>query len=580
MKMLVAMTRRLTGLNATIVRFPITFLLLIVLAVMQCMTIESGHEYGSVIVTLIFAALAFSAAQVSVERYAHSWRTCILPMAGAALLTFLNFLLIRHDPAFSTIVITRTSIVVFGLFIAFAWLPSLRGGSSYYANFMILFKSVFISLFFSTILYGGILLILVAVDTLLVQIGSRPYSYTGVILWTVGAPTLFLSLLPVFRENSAEIERAAKVPKFLDVLISYVMIPVAAIYSLVLLIYMIKTMVLSDWNENLLEPLILSYCIAVLMIYILSNSLLNRFTVLFRNLAPKLLIPVALFQFVSTLIIVLNQGMTHTRYLVLLFCLYAAVSGVLLSISSLKNKGYIAVLAIVCSVIAVTPPIDAFTVSRISQTSQLYTVLDHNQMIRNQQIHSNPNIDRKDQEAIARSINYLDQIGALQRLSYLPKNFDFSTDFEKTFGFSPYAKSDYQSYDIGTNHAVGITGYDHLASLSISKSGRKSDFSISRMSVGGSTYQVSFDPNAKYGAIQITDSKERVILSAPLAPMINHVEKSKKIEGTDTVAVDQMSFEKENDKAKIKVVFQNLTIEGASANTSFDATIYVLITIK
>lgn len=578
MKLLAALVRRLTGLTTTIVRFPITFLLLVVLAVMQCMTLESGHEYGNVVVTLIFAALVFSAAQVYAERYAHSWRTRLLPMMGAALLTILYFLFIHHEPAFSTIVMTRTSIAIFGLFIALAWLPSLSGGSSFYANFMILFKSIFVSLFFSTIIYGGIMLILVAVDTLLVQIGSRPYSYTGIILWTVWAPTLFLSLIPVFRENSAEIERARKVPKFLDVLISYVMIPTAAIYSLVLFIYMIKTIMLSDWNENLLEPLILSYCIAVLMIYILSNRLLNRFAVLFCQVAPKLLIPVALFQFVSTLLIVLNQGMTHTRYLVLIFCLYAAVSGVHLSIASLKNKGSIAILAMICSVIAVTPPIDAFTMSRISQTAQLHTVLERNQMIRHQRIQPNPRINRKDQEMIARSISYLKRIDALQRLSYLPKSFDVSTDFEKTFGFPPYAMSDYQSYDIGTNHAVSITGYDHLASLSISKSSEKSDFSISKMSKDGAVYHVSFDPTGKYGAIQITDSKERVILSAPLAPMIHHVEKSKKIVGTDTVAVDQMSFEKENDKAKIKVVFQNLTLEGTL--DSFNAMIYILTSLK
>jgi hypothetical protein len=580
MKMLATLTRRLTGMNTTIMRFPITLLLLVVLAVVQCVTIESGHEYGNVVVTLIFAALAFNTAQVYAERYVHSWRARVLPMAGAALLTLLYFILIRHDPVFSTIVMTRTSIVIFGLFIAFAWLPSLRGGSSFYTNFMILFKSIFSSLFFSTIIYGGIMLILVAVDTLLVQIGLRPYSYTSIILWTVWAPTLFLSLIPVFRENSVEIERAAKVPKFLEVLISYVMIPVAAIYSLVLLIYMIKTVMLRDWNENLLEPLILSYCIAVLMIYILSNRLMNRFAVLFRRVAPKLLIPVALFQFMSTLLIVVNQGITHTRYLVLLFCLYVAVCGIILNISSLKNKGYIAIFAMVCSVIAVTPPIDAFTISRASQTAQLQTVLERNQMINKHQIHPSPSINRKDQETIARSISYLDQIDALQRLTYLPKTFDISSDFEKTFGFSPYAKSDYQSYDIGMNQTMTISGYDYLTSLSISKSGAKSHFSISRISEDGATYQVSFDPSGKYGAIQITDLKKRMILSAPLAPMIDHVARSKKNAGSDTVAIDQMSFEKESDKAKLEVVFQNLTIEGSSEDSTFNAVVYVLSSIK
>jgi hypothetical protein len=91
---------------------------------------------------------------------------------------------------------------------------------------------------------------------------------------------------------------------------------------------------------------------------------------------------------------------------------------------------------------------------------------------------------------------------------------------------------------------------------------------------------VSFDPSGKYGAIQITDLKKRMILSAPLAPMIDHVARSKKNAGSDTVAIDQMSFEKESDKAKLEVVFQNLTIEGSSEDSTFNAVVYVLSSIK
>ena len=52
-------------------------------------------------------------------------------------------------------------------------------------------------------------------------------------------------------------------------LLSYVLVPLASVYPLVLVIYMLKTIVLGTWTDNLLEPLLLSYLIGLILIYIL-----------------------------------------------------------------------------------------------------------------------------------------------------------------------------------------------------------------------------------------------------------------------------------------------------------------------
>ena len=159
---------------------------------------------------------------------------------------------------------------------------------------------------------------------------------------------------------------------------------------------MIKSIGGEFWTDNLLEPMLVSYAITVILVYILASEIENKFTWFFRKIFPKVLVPIVLFQITSSTLSLADTGVTHTRYYVILFGLFAAISGILLSILPVRKNGVIAALLIVFATISIVPPVDAFTISRNSQTDALKDVLEQNNMLEDNKIKPNKSITEKD----------------------------------------------------------------------------------------------------------------------------------------------------------------------------------------
>ena len=181
--------------------------------------------------------------------------------------------------------------------------------------------------------------------------------------------------------------RAAKCPKFFEILISYIIIPLITVFTIILLVYIIKNIGGEFWSDNLLEPMIVSYSISVIVVYLLASELENKFTVLFRKILPKVLVPIVVFQIISSLLSLSETGITHTRYYVILYGLFAAVSGILLSFLPVRKNGSVAALLIIFSIFSIVPPVDAFSISKSSQINLVEKVLLENKMLRKIRLH-------------------------------------------------------------------------------------------------------------------------------------------------------------------------------------------------
>ena len=171
-------------------------------------------------------------------------------------------------------------------------------------------------------------------------------------------------------------------------------------FTLILVVYIIKNIGGKFWTDNLLEPMLVSYAITVILVYILASEIENKFTVFFRRVFPKVLVPIVLFQITSSILSLADTGVTHTRYYVILFGVFAAIAGILLSFLPVRKNGIIAAMLIIFSVVSIVPPVDAFTISRTSQTNTLKNVLVKNNMLVNNKIKPNGSISDKDKKTI------------------------------------------------------------------------------------------------------------------------------------------------------------------------------------
>ena len=405
---------KLRGLNNAIVRFPLTFLFLLAVAIVNIISIENEKlDYSNYLFTFVIGTFLSAVLQVVYERFFTKPSTRLLLMGAAILLSVGYYLIIMDAPVFDRETSIRTVVTNFALLFAFIWVPTIKSKISFNQSFMITFKSFFNTVFFFGIIYAGLSLIILAIDQLLFTVNSTTYPHAANIVFVLFAPMYFLSLIPRFpgvanqeqvQLQDETIQKAAHAPKFLEVLISYIIIPLLAVFTLILLIYIVQNIGGDFWIDNLLEPMLVSYAITVILVYILASEINNRFTELFRKIFPKILIPIVIFQIIASILKMSDMGITHTRYFVIIFGIFAAIVGILLSFLPVRKNGIIALLLIVFSAISIVPPVDAFTTSRNSQIETLKNVLTKNNMLENNQIKANASISDQDKEIVTKTV--------------------------------------------------------------------------------------------------------------------------------------------------------------------------------
>ncbi len=461
-------------------RFPFTVAFLLAIATMIAIEIGSDRDLLSFILAGVVGAVSCAAGQMAYERFFSGLPARIALMVPGCVLAVVHYLLIWQLPEYSPEIGVRTAVLVFALFIAFIWLPVIKSKVSFNESFMVSFKYIFEAVFFAAVIMGGCSAIIAAIDQLIIPVDENLYAHTANIVFVLFAPIFFLSLIPVYpgkkdqqieatavAANEELIVQKAYVPKFLEVLLSYIVIPLASVFTVILLAYILLNIRSDFWTDNLLEPMLISYSVTVIMVTILVSRFENKFALWFRRIFPKVLIPIVLFQLASSLLVLRDTGITFDRYYVLLYGIFALCSGIALSFLSVRKNGIIAVLLIFFSTISLIPPIDAFTVSRNNQIQLLESTLIQNEMLVDNEILPKDSISDADKAKITSSIHYLSDTRNLDRLSWLPTDFDVYTDFYSTFGFQEYDIPDkiYRSIDLylPTGASIPITGYDYIA---------------------------------------------------------------------------------------------------------------------
>ncbi|MGI6085946.1 MAG: DUF4153 domain-containing protein [Acetivibrionales bacterium] len=587
----------LRGLTNAIARFPLTSVFLIGAAVVNAIDIEGNGDYSKYLLTLIVGAILGAVAQVVFERFYQGNYQRIGLNGGAALLTVCYYLTIMPLPELSIEASLRTWVALFAFLIAFIWVPAVKNRTSFNESFMVAFKAFFISLFFAVIIFAGTGIIMAATNELLFEVHSEAYSHAANIIFILFAPIYFLSLIPVYYgkadENLAEesleskedqINKMSNCPKYLEILISYIIIPLTAVFTLILAVYIAINIGGDFWRDNLLEPMIISYSITVIIIYILASRLENRFARMFRQIFPKVLVPIVIFQTVASILKIGDTGMTYTRYYAIIFGIFAIASGILFSILPVRKNGIVAAILIAISVISIVPPVDAFTVSRINQTEVLRDTLIKNNMLDNDQIKPNPDISTEDRDKIVQALEYLNRMDYIGKIPFLPSGFNYYSDFEKVFGFSMYGPqgglTKFAYLRLEDKALLDIAGYDALSETAviISRNNGENEV-IGTISKAGKDFTLKKTNSDEDCIISLVDENNREALNFSTRKIFEKFE-----DGSnglkEIISLEEATFSEENDNAVITVIIKSLNLEISAERSYYAADIFILVKIK
>ena len=275
--------------------------------------------------------------------------------------------------------------------------------------------------------------------------------------------------------------------------------------------------------------------------------------------------------------------MTHTRYYVILFGVFAAVAGILLSFLPVRKNGVIAAMLIVFAVVSIVPPVDAFTISRSSQTETLKNVLLQNKMLENNTIMPNASISDKDKQTITNAINYLSMMEYIDRIEWLPVDFNSYNydDFYDTFGFNPYEKPGNINQSIYLNleeqTPIEITGYDTFVSSYVDEPFNE-DMKIGDFEKSGKNYTLIKSATKDQVHIKLIGENSEELISFKTKEIFDKFSEYNSTKGL--ITTEEATFTKENEQAKMTIVVQNITIEKSSNRPYNGAAVYIFVKIK
>lgn len=581
----------------SVIRFPVTVAFLVAAAVLTAISISNNdNDLTKYILTCAVGAVSCAASQSAYERFFAGvvWRIAMIALG--IIVTFLFYLSIRTLSQNSAEILIRSAVTGFALFIVFIWVGVIKSRYDFSESFMAAFKALFQSVFFSGILFLGCIAIIAAIDRLITPVNSDAYSHTANIVFIIVAPLMLLSLIPVYPgkadlETGKEIEEKQRVlidkrtgsPKFLEVLLSYIVIPLASVFTVILLVYILLNISGQFWTNNLLEPMLVAYTIVVIVVTILVGNLENRFAVLFQKIFPKVLIPIALFQIIASVLILLDTGVTYGRYYVILYGVLAVFSGVVLSVRPVRKSGVIAMLLIILSAISLIPPVDAFTVSRSSQIMTMESVLIENGMLQNDIVTPNGSISEKDKTRIITAVQYLSETDNLGAVKWLPARFNGYDDtaFFSTFGFHMYTPEppgyQYVNVYIDRSDMIPITGYDIFAQVSIPSFDMANGTNYT-FSLNGKTYMLSTEDASNKDIILVKEETGQELGRFDTGDIFSRyaaypTDKNK-------LTLDEATFTVENDRVELKIIVLNAGFTKTPVVQDQNAQLYVFIKMK
>lgn len=572
-------------LSRAIARFPLTVLCLTGITAVSCYVIFLRSTPPLILeklaLTFLVAAVLSMAAQFAVENASRLGALRAAAHIVSVALAVGFFALLWPAPRIGSEIGVRSAVAVFALICAILWLPSVNGRTDFNRVALTHFKAVFTSALYAAVLSGGIAAILGTVDILLFQVDSVVYRYMLSVVWILFAGICDLSLLPEFgrEEDARREERAGKYPRFLEILISYIAIPLMGAYTAVLTAYFVKILVTRKWPAGQLGPMILAYSAVGLILLVLASLAQNRLAVWYRRLFPRALIPIVILQMVSVGIRLRAYGVTESRYYLALFGVFSLIIGVVLSVRPLTGNRLIALLAAGFAITSIIPPVDAFSVSRHSQISRLERILQSEGMLSGGVLTPKSSASEETKRETTSILSYLEGRDALDQLSWLPQNFELYEDMETTFGFA----SAYSGYDPNTRYnqffiepsvPLPISGYDISANLS---SGRyDSDDQPISFTVRDIAYRMSVsrvsDRDARV-SVQTSDGTELIgtDLYDFTRALIDAASDSK-----SGLPAEQLTLDTEQNGYRLRVIFQSINVDSGSSGIGVDYSMTVL----
>lgn len=379
--------------------------------------------------------------------------------------------------------------LIAALVVASSFIAKFNYHEDYVAYVAKILRAFIISNIYSFIVFVGMSSIVFAINSLFnFNFGSIIYVRLGIISFILFNVITFFQDFPKVRDSFTDY----KYPKAFKILLVYIITPLVIIYTLILLMYFIKILMLWQIPNNLIVNLVIWFAsFAVIYLFFLSRvdsiGFINKFKIIF----PISLFPLLAMMFFAIYLRIREYGLTENRYIVIAAGLWVFLS--LIYYIFYRDNSNITIPIFLAVIILITGigPASAIRLSTRSQNARFEKLLNENNMIAGEDIRSDVKLDSFVKNQIIDIVSYMDKRDRLEELKYLPKEFKLTEEsFTRVFGFSNRVEdTSYRGYsytdgivdegELGFN--LDIEGYKNIIFVySLDKEAKSGDYKFEK----------------------------------------------------------------------------------------------------
>lgn len=319
---------------------------------------------------------------------------------------------------------------------------------------------IIISGVFAQVLMMGLSLAALALNQLFkIKIEDEVYQNLAVICYGLFMPLFFLANIPAGEDK---FKTELRNEKFIKILGLYIVMPVLAVYTIILYVYFIQIIVNwelpNGWVSWLVTVLALAGFITLMLQYA-QRTENNKITVFFARYFPLILLPLLVLMSVGIFRRISDYGLTINRAYVLVFNFWLYGISIYLLITQSKYLKYIIYSFVIIAVFVSVGPWSVYAVTKhslLNETRDLLTGIQYldNGKMKDIETLKSLNISDKQAEKLEEKVSYLAlnygnsvlQDFFVQKIDTLRysevyklmnlKNIVLADEYEKSFGFS------------------------------------------------------------------------------------------------------------------------------------------------
>lgn len=562
--------------------------------------VKDPHEFLYKITSLAILGISlFTAIVITVERWKPDARTLLMSQLAGLLFLATYFFLLPKDlfnaPEKHVI---RLSLFFAGTHLLVSVAPFIMKGeiNGFWQYNKTLFLRFLTAVLYANVLFVGLAVALLSIDALLgVEIEGIRYAQLWVLVFIIFNTWFFLAGVP---DNLDALDQNTGYPAGLKFFAQYVLIPLVSIYLIILYLYAGKIILNWSWPDGWVANLILGFSILGIFSLLLLHPIRNRSESIWIQRFSRgyylVLLPLVLMLLLAIWRRVSEYGFTENRYFVLIAGVWLGGMALYFIFSEKKNIKVIpASLAAIVFLISFGPW-GAISVSESSQIQRLESTLtDHNILADGKISTAEQSVPSEDVKEISAGVRYLANVHGLDEIQpWFKQNLDNLADTSASE--NQLARSVVEIMGLEYINAwEGVSpDYRYFSSASgpvrlddsrwlISNQRFDPKRDTSLVNIGSRTFIFRFQPDSMLFSIRKKE-QESPLITINLSVKTNNLVKEFTIQQShDTIPIDQMTIEQENESARLQLLLRHINVKKESSGWQLESlNMDVLLTLK